>query len=65
MIPIKDIFNWSVEAGWDEFWGTGVRHHREDMIFYELLSQASEEERYEGENEASGTTGTRQEPISL
>ncbi|KAK2463975.1 hypothetical protein APHAL10511_004026 [Amanita phalloides] len=65
LIPIKDIFNWSVEAGWDEFWGTGVRHHREDTsCFYELLSRASSEN-YESGNEGSGTTRTRQEPISL
>ena len=56
------MFDWSVEARWDEFWGPGVKHHTEEMVFYDLLTQASLEE---GKNMSSGGVGTSQEPISL
>lgn len=26
-ITIEDLFNWSVEKGWDLFWDTGKRHY--------------------------------------
>jgi hypothetical protein len=35
-ITVADMFNWSVEAGWDTFWIQGVRNYREE---YEMLSQ--------------------------
>ncbi|KAF8344590.1 hypothetical protein F5887DRAFT_918145 [Amanita rubescens] len=54
--------DWSVEAGWDEFWGDGVKHHTEEMIFYDLLTRASSEE---GQDRSTGNVGTNQEPISL
>ena len=62
LIPIKEMFNWSVEAGWDEFWGPGVKHHAEEMVFYNLLTQASSEE---GQDTSSDGAGMSQEPISL
>ena len=40
-ITIKDLFNWSVEKGWDLFWDTGKRHYRDKMMFYDLLAQAN------------------------
>ncbi len=56
------MFDWSVEAGWDEFWGDGVKHHTEEMNFYGLLTRASSEE---GQDRSTGNVGTNQEPISL
>jgi len=56
------MFDWSVEAGWDEFWGPGVKHHAEEMVFYDLLTQASSQE---SQDMSSGGGGTSQEPISL
>ena len=38
------MFDWSVEAGWDEFWGAGVKHHTEEMAFYGLLTRASSDD---------------------
>ncbi|KAK2467392.1 hypothetical protein APHAL10511_000627 [Amanita phalloides] len=55
LIPIKEMFDWSVEARWDEFWGPGVKHHAEEMVFYDLLIQASSEE---GQDKSSGIAGT-------
>jgi hypothetical protein len=40
-ITIEDLFNWSIEKGWDLFWDTGKRHYRDEMIFYDLLAQAN------------------------
>ncbi|KAF8873345.1 hypothetical protein BD779DRAFT_1477054 [Infundibulicybe gibba] len=37
-------FDWSIEAGWDEFWAQGVKHYREEMVFYELMSRYHDDE---------------------
>ncbi|KAF8874902.1 ribonuclease H-like domain-containing protein [Infundibulicybe gibba] len=44
LIPISDLFDWSIEAGWDEFWAQGVKHYREEMVFYELMSRYHDDE---------------------
>ncbi|KAG2097749.1 uncharacterized protein F5147DRAFT_583379 [Suillus discolor] len=39
MFCIRDMFNWSVEVGWDEFWFQGVKNIESEALFYELMSQ--------------------------
>ncbi|KAG2359529.1 hypothetical protein BDR07DRAFT_1518686, partial [Suillus spraguei] len=41
---ICDIFNWSVEVGWDEFWFQGVKNMESEALFYELMSRLPENE---------------------
>jgi hypothetical protein len=48
---IKDLFNWSVETGWNMFWDTGKKHYHEEMVFYELLTQL------DNQHEATHTVG--------
>ena len=38
-ITIEDLFDWSVEVGWNLFWDVGKRHYHDEMEFYELLTQ--------------------------
>lgn len=54
-IAIADFFNWSVEKGWGMFWDQGKKHYREEMLFYELLSQAGDERYGGGSNGSQGT----------
>ena len=54
------MFDWSVEAGWDEFQGPGVKHHTEEMVFYDLLTWASLEE---GKNMSSGGVWKARNPF--
>ena len=41
LIPIADLFDFSQESGFTEFWSQGVKNYREEMTFYDLLSQAN------------------------
>ncbi|KAG2353246.1 hypothetical protein BDR07DRAFT_1310259 [Suillus spraguei] len=41
---IRDIFNWSVEVGWDKFWFQGVKNMESEALFYELMSRLPENE---------------------
>ncbi|KAG2363050.1 hypothetical protein BDR07DRAFT_1283326, partial [Suillus spraguei] len=41
---IRDIFNWSVEIGWDKFWFQGVKNMESEALFYELMSRLPENE---------------------
>ncbi|PCH34656.1 hypothetical protein WOLCODRAFT_155307 [Wolfiporia cocos MD-104 SS10] len=43
LFTIHELFNWSIEAGWDEFWTQGVRNYREEVVFYELMSRVHED----------------------
>jgi hypothetical protein len=44
MFHIRDMFNWSVEVGWDEFWFQGVKNMQSEALFYELMSRLPEDE---------------------
>ncbi|KAG1776109.1 hypothetical protein EV702DRAFT_972094, partial [Suillus placidus] len=46
MFRIRDMFNWSVEVGWDEFWFQGVKNMESEALFYvyELMSRLPEDE---------------------
>ncbi|KAG1728822.1 hypothetical protein EDD22DRAFT_853215 [Suillus occidentalis] len=44
MFHIHDIFNWSVEVRWDEFWFQGVKHMESEALFYELMSRLPKDE---------------------
>jgi len=52
-ITIEDLFNWSVEKGWDMFWDTGKKHYHEEMMFYDLLAQVNNQD----ESTAGGEVG--------
>ena len=39
-IPIKSLFNWSIEEGWDQFWFDGMKNLRQEMEFYDLAVAA-------------------------
>ena len=41
LIPIADLFDFSQDGGFSEFWSQGVKNYREEMMFYELLFQAN------------------------
>ena len=43
-IPLKDLFNWSVEVGWDEFWIHGNINYQQEMEFYELATREGQGE---------------------
>ncbi|KAG1832910.1 hypothetical protein DFJ58DRAFT_670996, partial [Suillus subalutaceus] len=45
MFCIRDMFNWSVEVGWDEFWFQGVKNMESEALFYELMSRLPEDEK--------------------
>lgn len=44
MFCIRDMFNWSVEVGWDESWFQGVKNIESEALFYELMSRLPEDE---------------------
>lgn len=55
LITIHDLFNWSVEKGWNMFWDQGKKHYREEMIFYELLSQRDSDPHCDAGSSTSAT----------
>jgi hypothetical protein len=53
LFRIQDVFNWSVEVGWDEFWFQGVKNMESEALFYELMSRMPENE----ESNSGGNVG--------
>ncbi|KAG1850627.1 hypothetical protein DFJ58DRAFT_662022 [Suillus subalutaceus] len=53
MFRIRDMFNWSVEVGWDEFWFQGVKNMESEALFYELMSRLPEDEKSTSRNVGS------------
>ena len=58
-ITIEDLFNWSVEKGWDLFWDTGKRHYRDEMMFYDLLAQTNSTQDGTGGDGSLSTSSAR------
>ncbi|KAG2037161.1 hypothetical protein BDR03DRAFT_814017, partial [Suillus americanus] len=44
MFCIWDMFNWSVEVRWDEFWFQGVENMESEALFYKLMSRLPKDE---------------------
>lgn len=61
-IAVADMFNWLVEAGWDTFWIQGVNNFREELAFYEMLSQLGSDVEKEGSGDNPGATSN---PLDL
>jgi hypothetical protein len=61
-IPIEDLFNWSVEKGWNLFWDTGKKHYHDEMMFYELLTQVNSQD--ESTSEEAARNSTREGSLS-
>ena len=59
LIKIVDMFNWSIGAGWDTFWVQGVKNYREELAFYEMLSQVGANM---VDNASGGTRGIPRAP---
>jgi hypothetical protein len=59
LIPIADLFNFSNQGSWGEFWSHGVKNYEQEMGFYDLLAQG---EGGDGKEAASGGPG---DPIKL
>jgi hypothetical protein len=64
-ITIADMFNWSVEAGWDTFWIQGVRNYREQLEFYEMLSQLGPDTENNGPGHATNNSGPSPDPLEV
>jgi hypothetical protein len=37
-ISIKELFDWTIENGWEDFWVVGKDNYKQEMEFYGLLS---------------------------
>ena len=61
-ITIADLFNWSVEAGWDMFWIQGVRNYRQELEFYEMLNKLASEVDNGG---SEGVPGASSNPVAV
>ncbi|TFY73196.1 hypothetical protein EWM64_g10816, partial [Hericium alpestre] len=44
LFDIAELFNFSLETGWDEFWFQGVKKYEEEALFYELLTLLDDRE---------------------
>ncbi|TFY79124.1 hypothetical protein EWM64_g4889, partial [Hericium alpestre] len=44
LFDIAELFNFSMETGWDEFWFQGVKKYEEEALFYELLTSLDDRE---------------------
>ncbi|KAG1722736.1 uncharacterized protein EDB91DRAFT_1063774, partial [Suillus paluster] len=65
MFRIRDMFNWSVEVGWDEFLFQGVKNMESEASFYELMSSLPEdEESHTGGNAPGESLGMGSGPSS-
>ncbi|KAF9458097.1 hypothetical protein BDZ94DRAFT_1271607, partial [Collybia nuda] len=63
---IADIFNWSVEAGWETFWIQGVKNYHEEMEFYENLSRLGGETDEDcGATGSQSASGTSRNPFEI
>jgi hypothetical protein len=63
LVTISQLFHWSAEAGWKQFWTQGVKNYKDEMLFYELLSRL---EREGVEREASQVpSDAREAPIVI
>ena len=38
LIPIAQLFDWSIKDGWNKFWIQGIKNWQEEVTFYEALS---------------------------
>ena len=61
-ITIADLFNWSVEAGWDTFWIQGVQNYREELEFYEMLTKLANGDDNQGSESMSGASN---DPVTV
>ncbi|KAG1831679.1 hypothetical protein DFJ58DRAFT_670223 [Suillus subalutaceus] len=64
MFCIRDMFNWSVEVGWDEFWFQGVKNMESEALFYELMSRLPEDEKSTSRNVPGESSGMGNSPLS-
>ena len=64
-ITIVDMFNWSVEAGWDTFWIQGVRNYHEELEFYEMLSQLGPDTGNDGPGHATNQARASTDPLEV
>ncbi|KAG1852416.1 hypothetical protein DFJ58DRAFT_661254, partial [Suillus subalutaceus] len=64
MFRIHNMFNWSVEVGWDEFWFQGVKNMESDALFYELMPRLPEDEESTSRNVPGESSGMRSGPSS-
>ena len=66
-IPIRSLFNWDIEVGWDQFWFDGVKNLRQEMEFYDLIARSEDavegEMNEEAEQPSSG--GSRSHPVII
>lgn len=44
LFTIEELFDWSFEVGWDEFWMQGQKHTAEETNLYELLNKLQHED---------------------
>ncbi|KAG1858787.1 hypothetical protein DFJ58DRAFT_658604, partial [Suillus subalutaceus] len=61
---IRDMFNWSVEVGWDDFWFQGVKNMESEALFYELMSRLPEDEKSTSRNVPGESSGMGNSPSS-
>jgi hypothetical protein len=47
------------------FWDQGKKHYQEEVLFYELLSQAGGDGHGGGYNDSQGTSGQSISPINV
>jgi hypothetical protein len=64
MFCIQDMFNWSVEVGWDEFWFQGVQNMESKALFYELIPRLPEDEELCGGVIVGESSGMCSGPLS-
>jgi len=50
------MINLDIECGWEEFWFQGVKKMSDELVFYELLTQAQIDEEASGYGASSGNT---------
>jgi hypothetical protein len=64
-ITIEDLFNWTVEAGWDTFWIQGVKNYREELEFYEMLNKLGPDTENDGSGHATSHPGPFPDPLDV
>ncbi|TFY75776.1 hypothetical protein EWM64_g8235 [Hericium alpestre] len=69
LLTLAELFNYSIEHGWDEFWSEGMKNYKDKTAFYELVTEMGQGDGPDGSGvshaKTSGANGAAGHPIEV
>ncbi|TFY78156.1 hypothetical protein EWM64_g5859 [Hericium alpestre] len=69
LLTLAELFNYSIEHGWDEFWSEGMKNYKDETAFYELVTEMGQGDGPDSSGvshaETSGANGAAGHPIEV